>query len=98
MKLTNQQDKLDFSKGYKLGYAIAMEKSRSNGNSTFIDFRNDNSFHGIGARAGYRAANSILEERGQLKSSKFTSKKSYKAKQNQYKPIYLNYNFDERER
>ena len=64
MKITNQKDKEEFSKGYKMGYAIAMERSKPNSKPTFIDFRNDDSFKGRGARAGYRAANKLLNDRG----------------------------------
>ena len=64
MKIINQKDKEEFSKGYKMGYAIAMERSKPNSKPTFIDFRNDDSFKGRGARAGYRAANKQLNDRG----------------------------------
>ena len=76
MKIINQKDKEEFSKGYKMGYAIAMERSKPNSKPTFIDFRNDDSFKGRGARAGYRAANKQLNDRG-LGSRRFGSQNSY---------------------
>lgn len=85
MKITNEQEKLDYSKGYRVGYALAMSKARGE-NSTFIDFRNDNSIRGKGMKAGYRAANALLADRGvkqDLNDGKFH--KSYKTYQNELK-------------
>lgn len=75
MKIINQKDKEEFSKGYKMGYAIAMERSKPNSKPTFIDFRNDDSFKGRGARAGYRAANKQLNDRS-LVSRRFNNRNS----------------------
>lgn len=63
MKITNQHEKLEYSKGYRIGYGIAMSKARGE-NPDFLDFRNDNSIRGKGMKAGFRAANALLSSRG----------------------------------